>query len=62
VKCKCKAAANKRELVQHTIRDEHERSGPPANPIKVISASELWRCGVALHTEKTAIKCDDAER
>ena len=34
----------------------------PANPIKVISASELWRCGVALHTEKTAIKCDDAER
>ena len=34
----------------------------PANPIKVISASKLWRCGVALHTEKTAIECDDAER
>lgn len=30
MKCKCKAAANERELVQHAIRDEHKRSSAPS--------------------------------
>jgi hypothetical protein len=66
VKCKCKAAANERELVQHAIRDEHKRSSAPSESYQSDFRAEVveWRCGVTLDTEKTAtaIKCDDADR